>query len=58
MFPDTAEFHADILTCDPKDFNSKMEPCAQLALCSFVPHRGKDDMMEDGCSSFPHAHKL
>ena len=56
MFPDTAEFRENILTCDEKDFNQKMEEYAQLVLCLFMPHRGKQDLMGEG--SFPYIRKF
>ena len=48
MFPDTAEFKADMLVCDPTAFARWMEEYAQLILCLFVPHRCKEDIMAEG----------
>ena len=58
MFPDTAEFKADMLVCDPTAFTRRMEECAQLVLCLFVPHRCKEDLMAEGGVQFPHITKL
>ena len=57
MFPDTASFGADILTCDESQFNNNMEGYAQLVLTLFMPHRHSSDIKAEG-GSFPYVRKF
>ena len=44
-FPDSADFHGNILTCPPTQINRNMELYAKAALCLLMPHRSKVDLM-------------
>ena len=56
MFPDTASFGANILTCDETEFNNNMEGYAQLVLSLFMPHRHCSDLQLG--ETFPHLRKF
>ena len=56
MFPDTADFGANIFTCDESQFNNSMNTYAHLVLALFMPHRCRDDLREG--SNFQYLRKL
>lgn len=58
MFPDTASFKANFLTCEPFEFVRKMEEYALLVLSLFMPHRSCHDLKAVGATSYPHLHKI
>ena len=49
MFPDTAEFKSNLLTCNPTSFTTPMEVYSQNVLSFFLPHRLSNDLtIDDG----------
>jgi hypothetical protein len=44
LFPDTAEFHANMTACNEVDINRSMEKYAKAALCLLMPHRSVQDL--------------
>jgi len=58
MFPDTAEFKADMFTCSRSEFNHSMEKYAQLVLALCLPHRSRDDLVTVGENEYPYLMKL
>ena len=57
-FPDTANFKADILTCDVSKLNSFMETYAELVLTLFHPHRSPEDLKVAYNTIYPFTMKL
>jgi hypothetical protein len=43
LFPDTAEFQANITCCEDTQMNGSMEKHAKAALCPLMPHRSVQD---------------
>ena len=58
MFPDTACFKTNILTCREDEFKPKMEEHSQLVLSLFYPHRSSADLKALGKTDYPCLHKL
>ena len=57
VFPDSCDFHGDILTCADADINEAMEVYAQAVLTLLMPHRTKSDLQVNS-ADYPHAKKL
>jgi hypothetical protein len=58
MFPDTASFGCDILSCSESEMTSTMESYAELVLCLLYPHWHRGDLMSKNCTAFFFVHKL
>ena len=56
-FPDSAEFHGDILTCATTQINRSMEVYSKAALCLLMPHRRKEDL-QVGVGATPYTFKF
>ena len=59
IFPDSAAFKGNILTCDVSEINSAMEQYAQWMLLLLHSYRSMQDLSPDMCDSkFPFVLKL
>jgi hypothetical protein len=57
LFPDTADFQANITSCSEVQMNRSMEKYAEAALCLLMPHRSCDDLKCTGTVGL-HTRKL
>ena len=58
LFPDTAYFGGDIMTCDLQTLNIQMETYAELVLTLFFPHCSGDDLKVHHNTCYPFVMKL
>ncbi len=58
VFPDTADFHGNVLTCEESKITRAMNTYAQYVLTLLLPHRSSADLKGTGNSEFKYALKL